>query len=193
MNAEVRCLTIEDYHRMAEAGIFSPDERVELLDGTLLKMAAKETAHSSATTRTRRALEQGLRGRGLIRIQDPVQLDDLSEPEPDIAIVALDSLEYAAHHPQPSEIFLLIEIADSSLDFDCGTKASAYARSGVLEYWVLDVQSRKLHVFRSPMTQTYESEFVFAETMQIAPLAFPDCILEIREMLPLVPTLESTD
>jgi Uma2 family endonuclease len=79
MNAEVRCLTIEEYHRMAEAGIFSPDEQVELLDGTLLKMAAKGTAHSSATTRMRRILEQLLKGRGLIRIQNPVQLDDLSE------------------------------------------------------------------------------------------------------------------
>lgn len=185
MSTAVRFLTVEDYHRMATAGIFGPDERVELLDGTLLTMAAKGAAHSSATTRTRRALEQRLAERVLVRVQDPVRLNDFSEPEPDIAVVILDPLEYASHHPQPSEILWLIEIADSSLDFDCGAKASAYARSGIAEYWVLDVQARKLHVFRSPVAQIYESEFVFAETMTIAPLAFPDCVLQISEMLPL--------
>jgi Uma2 family endonuclease len=182
----VRRLTVQDYHRMADAGIFSADERVELLDGNLLTMAAKGTAHSSATTRTRQVLEEKLGRRVLVRVQDPVQLDDYSEPEPDLAIVALESLEYADRHPKPSEIFLLIEVADTSLAFDLGAKALAYACSGIAEYWVLDVQSRKLHVFRSPTDRGYQSEFVLAETMQIELLAFPDCILEIREMLPLV-------
>jgi Uma2 family endonuclease len=182
----VRRLTVQDYHRMADVGIFSADERVELLDGNLISMAAKGTAHSSATTRTRQILEEKLGKRVLVRVQDPVQLDDYSEPEPDLAIAALDPLEYANHHPKPSEIFLLIEVADTSLAFDLGAKALAYACSGIAEYWVLDVQNRKLHVLRSPLAQGYQSEFVLAETMQIAPLAFPDCTLEIREMLPLV-------
>jgi Uma2 family endonuclease len=182
----VRRLTVQDYHWMAEVGIFSADERVELLDGNLLSMVAKGTAHSSATTRTRRVIEAGLEGRVLVRVQDPVQLDDYSEPEPDIAVVALETLEYAEHHPQPSEIFLLIEVADTSLAFDLGTKALAYARAGVAEYWVLDVQFRKLYVLRSPMPQGYQSEVVLAETMQIVPLAFPDFTLAISEMLPLV-------
>jgi Uma2 family endonuclease len=182
----VRRLTVQDYHRMAEIGIFSPDERVELLDGNLISMVAKVTAHSSATTRTRRVLETGLGKQVCVRIQDPVQLDDYSEPEPDIAIAALDPLEYAAHHPQPSEIFLLIEVADTSLAFDLGAKALAYARSGIAEYWVLDVQARKLYVLRSPTVQGYQSEVVLDETMQIRPLAFPDYTLTIREILPLV-------
>jgi Uma2 family endonuclease len=184
----VRRLTVRDYHRMTEVGIFSIDERVELLDGNLISMAAKGTAHSSATTRTRRVLEEKLSGCVTVRVQDPVQLDDYSEPEPDIAIAALDSLEYANHHPQPSEIFLLIEVADTSLGFDLGSKALAYARSGLTDYWVLDVQARKLHVLRSPTDKGYQSEVVLAEAMQIAPLAFPECVLEIRDMLPLVAT-----
>ncbi|NJM74865.1 MAG: Uma2 family endonuclease [Acaryochloridaceae cyanobacterium RU_4_10] len=183
----VRRLTVQDYHRIADAGIFNADERVELLDGNLISMAAKGTAHSSATTRTRRVLEDGLGRSVLVRVQDPVQLDNYSEPEPDLAIVALEPMEYADRHPKPSEIFLLIEIADTSLAFDCGSKALAYARSGIAEYWVLDVRDRKLHVFRSPADRGYQSEFVLAETMQIAPLAFSNCVLEIREMLPLVP------
>jgi Uma2 family endonuclease len=182
----VRRLTVGDYHRMAEAGIFSADERVELLDGNLISMAAKGTAHSSATTRTRKVVEAALGGRVLVRVQDPVQLDDYSEPEPDIAIVALEPLEYADHHPKPSEIFLLIEVADTSLAFDLGAKALAYARSGIPEYWVLDVQFRKLYVLRSPMIEGYQSKVVLTEAMQIVPLAFPEYILEIREMLPLV-------
>jgi Uma2 family endonuclease len=184
----VRRLTVQDYHQMAEAGIFRADERVELLNGSLISMSAKGTAHSSATTRTRKLLEARLGERVLLRVQDPVQLDDYSEPKPDIAIVALDPLEYADHHPKPSEIFLLIEVADTSLAFDLDTKALAYARSGIPDYWVLDVQSRKLYVLRSPTEQGYQSEVILAEMTQIAPLAFPDCVLEIREMLPLMTT-----
>ncbi|WP_404784885.1 Uma2 family endonuclease [Altericista sp. CCNU0014] len=182
----VRRLTVRDYHRMAEIGIFSADERVELLDGNLISMAAKGTARCSATARTRRIVEAGLGGRVLVRVRDPVQLDDYSEPEPDIAIVALEPLEYADRHPKPSEIFLLIEVADTSLAFDLGAKALAYACSGIPDYWVLDVQFRKLYVLRSPTVRGYQSEAILEETMQIAPLAFPDCTLETRGMLPLM-------
>jgi Uma2 family endonuclease len=186
ISVAVRRLTVQDYHRMAEIGIFAADERVELLDGNLVSMVAKGTAHSSATTRTRRVLEAGLGKHVCVRIQDPVQLDDYSEPEPDIAIAVLDPLEYADHHPQPSEIFLLIEVADTSLAFDLGAKALAYARSGITDYWILDVQARKLFVLRSPTAQGYQSEVVLDETMQITPLAFPDYTVKIREILPLV-------
>lgn len=183
MAVEVRLLTVEDYHRMAEAGIFHPEERVELLAGQVIQMAAKGTAHSVANTRTRRSIENRLGTRALVRVQEPMQLDDYSEPEPDIAIVLPRPLEYADHHPMATEVLLIIEIADSSLRLDCGVKAIAYAKSGIADYWVLNVNDRKLHVFRSPDTEGYQSELVLGEAMDIVPLAFPDCVISVREML----------
>ncbi|MBW4662474.1 MAG: Uma2 family endonuclease [Drouetiella hepatica Uher 2000/2452] len=183
MAVEVRLLTVEDYHRMAEAGIFHSEERVELLAGQVIQTAVKGTAHSVANTRTRRSIENRLGTRALVRVQEPIQLDDYSEPEPDIAIVIPRSLEYTDHHPVATEVLLVIEIADSSLRLDCGMKAIACAKSGIADYWVLDIVDRKLHVFRSPNAEGYQSELVLGETMDIAPLAFPDCVISVREML----------
>jgi Uma2 family endonuclease len=182
----IRPLTVQEYHQMAEAGILRPDERVELLDGHLFSMAAKGTAHSSATTRTRRVWERKLGDHVLIRVQEPVQLNEYSEPEPDLAIVMVDPLDYATNHPQPAQVYWLIEVSDSSLAFDCGTKATAYAKANIQEYWVLDVQDRKLTVMQSPQAGEYQSQVVLTEEMPIAPLAFPDYQVEIRDMLPLL-------
>ncbi|MBW4563824.1 MAG: Uma2 family endonuclease [Mojavia pulchra JT2-VF2] len=179
----IRLLTVQDYHRMAEAGIFHPEERVELIAGQIIRMAAKGTAHESAITRTERLLRNRLGDRVLLRFQSPVQLNDYSEPEPDVAVVIPDSLDYDDHHPTPSEIFLIIEVADTSLKYDREVKASIYAKSGILDYWVLDVNGRKLHVYRLPSQEGYQSETIIAEDVQISPSAFPECIITVREML----------
>lgn len=168
---------------MAEAGIFQPGERVELISGQIIRMAAKGTAHSAAITRTRRLLESQLGNQVLVRLQDPIVLDDYSQPEPDIAVVVPDSLDYEDHHPSIAEVFLIIEIADSSLQFDRQIKAPVYARSGIKDYWVLDVNGRQLHIYRLPSAQGYQSETILSEEIAVAPLAFPDCEIKAREML----------
>jgi Uma2 family endonuclease len=179
----VRRLSVQDYHQMAESGILQPDERVELLEGQMIQMAAKGTAHSAAVTRIEQLLRNRLGNRVLLRFQDPVRLDDYSEPEPDVAVVQPNTLLYEDHHPTPAEVFLLIEVADTSLKFDCEVKALAYSRSGITDYWVLDVSDRKLHVYRVPSADGYQSEAILAEALTIAPLAFPECIIAVREML----------
>jgi len=186
MLADLRLITVQEYHRMAEAGILDADERVELIDGYILKMAAKGTAHSSATTRTARLMEQLLAGQVWIRVQEPIRLNNYSEPEPDIAVVQSDPLDYADHHPTVSEVYLVIEVSDSTFQKDCGLKAKAYARSHILDCWVLDVTERKLHVFRSPSQDGYESETVLLEDAVISPLQFPDAIAIVRDLLPKV-------
>jgi Uma2 family endonuclease len=179
----IRLLTVQDYHRMAEAGIFHPEERVELIAGQIIQMVAKGTAHESAVTRTDRLLRNRISNEVLLRFQSPVQLDDYSEPEPDVAVVVPDALDYDDHHPTPAEIFLIIEVADTSFKYDTEVKAAIYAQSGILDYWVLDVNRRKLHVYRLPNPQGYQSETILAEDVQISPLAFPECIITLREML----------
>lgn len=189
--ADLRLLSVQDYHRMVEAGVLAPDERVELIAGQLYKMAAKGTAHSAAVTRIERVLKARLGvkrsypegNRVLLRFQDPIQLDDYSEPEPDIAVVNVDPLDYEDHHPTSGEVYLLIEVADSTLKRDRKLKAPAYAQSGIQDYWILDVNLRQLRVFRLPSATGYASEVVLSESEVVAPLAFPDCQIFVREMV----------
>lgn len=171
---------------MAKAGIFGADERVELLEGKIIWMIAKGTAHRSAVGRTDRLLQNSLRNRAWVCIQDPVKLNARSEPEPDIAVVKIDPLDYADHHPTPKEVYLIIEVADSSLKLDCEIKAKAYSQAEITDYWVLDVVSRQLHVFREPTQDGYQSEIILAEDATISPLEFPDLSITVLEMLPPV-------
>lgn len=179
----IRRLSVQDYHQMAESGILQPDERVELLEGQIIQMAAKGTAHSASVSRIEQLLRNRLGSCILLRFQDPIRLDDYSEPEPDIAVVRPNPNFYEDHHPIPSEVFLLIEVSDKTLQFDRETKAPVYGRSGIAEYWVLDVNGRKLHGYRSPSKTGYQSETILSEELEIAPLAFPDCVMAVREML----------
>lgn len=183
MLLDVRLFTVQDYHRMAETGILDPDERVELLAGQIVKMTAKGTSHSAATTRTEKLLEARLGERVLVRVQEPVHLSDFSEPEPDIAVVIFDPLYYEDHHPAPSEVYLIIEVADTSLTRDTEFKARLYSQAGITDYWVLDVNARQLYVFREPSQNGYQSELILAETRTISPLAFPNVTITVSEML----------
>ena len=182
----VRLWTIQEYHHIVEAGIFHPEERVELIAGQIIRMSAKGTAHTAAVRRTARVLRHLLENQAEVYTQDPIQLDDSSEPEPDIAVVRIDSLDYADHHPTPLEVYLIIEVADSSLRYDCEPKAKAYAQSGIADYWVLDVNERKLHVFREPTQEGYQSEVILSEEASLSPLQFPTLVIALQDMLPLV-------
>jgi Uma2 family endonuclease len=180
----LRKWTVKEYHKLGEMGFFHPEERVELLSGNIIKMSAKGTAHTSATRRTASVLHNLLGNQAAVYNKDPIALDDNSEPEPDIAVVRIDPFDYATHHPTPSEVYLIIEVADSSLTFDREIKAKIYARSGIADYWVLNVGDRQLHVFREPTENGYQSEVILAETASISPIEFPAFNIAIQAMLP---------
>ena len=180
---DIRLLTVQEYHRMAEIGILDEDERVELLAGQIVKMAAKGTAHGAAIARTKILLDNRLGEQIFVRLQDPVRLNNYSEPEPDISVVIPDPLYYEDHHPTPSEIYLIIEVADTTLRTDCGIKATIYAQSGIADYWVLDVNNRQLHVFREPNQDGYQSIVVLGDDASISPLQFPGISFMVRDML----------
>jgi Uma2 family endonuclease len=177
-----RLLSVGDYHRMIEAGIFGPEERVELLLGELIPMVAKGAPHRAVTMKVRRVLEERLGQRVLVCVQDPVVLGDFSEPEPDVAVVRPDPLDYGAGHPTVADIFLLVEVADSSLRYDREVKALAYGRAGVLEYWVVDVVGRRLIVFRSPGAEGYGVEMSLARSERVGLVAFADFEVGVGEL-----------
>ena len=169
---------------MAEAGIFHPEERVELIAGQIIRMSAKGTAHTAAVGRIDKLLQNRLGEQAWIRIEQPVVLDDFSEPEPDVAVVRLDPFDYADHHATRSEVYLIIEVADSSFKYDRETKAKVYAKSGIADYWVLDVIDRKLHMFREPIQEGYQSEVIFSEGASVSPSQFPTLEIALQDILP---------
>lgn len=188
-----RLFSVSDYHRMIAAGIFGPEERIELVFGQLIPMAAKGAPHSSTVSRTRFVLEDCLPlDQVLIRIQEPIILDDFSEPEPDLALVRPDPSFYAQQHPGVADVFLVIEVADSSLKYYREVKSKAYARAGIQDYWVVNIPNQQLHVYRSPQLQSpqllssedsgYGVELTLAISEQVRLWAFPDCEIAVAAL-----------
>ena len=134
--------TVEDHHRMAEAEIFHEDSRVELIRGQIVDMAPVGSAHIAAVNRLTRLLVAAVGDRGVISVQNPVRLDNESEPQPDLAILTPGADDLGAPTSRASEVLLLIEVADSTLHEDRDEKAPLYAASGVPEYWILKMVDR---------------------------------------------------
>jgi len=181
---DLRLWTVDEYRRMTETGILNPDERVELIDGQIISMSAKNPPHAATNLCAADYLRSLLAGLALIRIQDPIALSYNSEPEPDIAVVQIDPRLYQDFHPAPDNIFLLIEIADTTLETDRRRKAPAYAKAGITDYWILDVNMRQVYVFREPGETNYRQETVFNEDEVLSMLAFPEIEVQISQLFP---------
>ncbi len=183
MIVEVRLLSVEEYHKMGESGIIAADEEVELIEGQVITKPMKGTTHSALNKYLEKLLENRLQDAALVRVQDPVRLDSYSEPEPDIAVVLSDPFYYVSHHPTPPEIYLIVEIADTTLKRDTEFKANVYAKAGINDYWVLDLTNRKLYVFREPTTTGYQNQQILSDDATISPVAFPNITISVSEML----------
>jgi Uma2 family endonuclease len=150
-------LMVRDYHRLGEAGILGEDDRVELLEGQLVDTSPIGPRHALTIDVLNRLLLAAVAEQGWIRVQNPVVLDDASEPQPDFAVVRWPWHGYPDAHPRPPDILLVIEVADSSPDFDRGAKQEFYARAGVREFWIVDLTSDHVLVHRKPDKGTYGS------------------------------------
>ncbi|MEO1593111.1 MAG: Uma2 family endonuclease [Cyanobacteria bacterium J06632_22] len=182
--APTRRFTVDEYHRMSELGILSHTERTELLNGEIFQMVAQGKAHAVATRKAGDVFKFGLdRNRYTVHIQAPITLNDRSEPQPDVTVTVSDPQEFATHHPGPEEILLLIEVSDSSLKYDLETKAVAYAIAGIEEYWVLDVDNRRLFVHQQPTLTGYRTTDAYTDADEIAPLVLKDFKVQIADML----------
>lgn len=171
--------SLDDYHWMIEAGVFS-DRHLELLKGDIVDMSPEGKPHAYFSTNASEYLMQLLGDRATIRSAKPITLPNDSEP--DIAIVQRLGLEYLEHHPYSQNVFWLIEYSDSTLDKDLGIKANIYAESGILEYWVVNLRTRQVVVFRHAEDGDYHSKFTVAAGT-INPLAFPDVNVSVESIV----------
>lgn len=181
---QLRRISVTDYHRMAKANIFAPDERVELLDGVLIAVPPGGPNHVYGVDQLAQAFFSRFSGRARISIKGAMALDEWSEPEPDLMLLALPGERYAVAHPQPPDVLLVVEVAASSLRFDSGRKLRAYARRGVREYWIVDLAHERIEVFRDPNGELYRSHRTLERGSSVAPAAFPDVAIAVDEVLP---------
>jgi len=141
--------TVQEYHKLIELGIFAHDERFELLEGWIVAKVSKNPPHESSVHLTNRACQRRLPSEWDTRIQAPITLED-SEPEPDVAIVRGDARTYACRHPSPSDIAIVIEVADSSLLDDRRRKMRLYALAGIAEFWIINISASQIEVHSDP-------------------------------------------
>ena len=182
-DAGLHRFTVDEYHRMGEAGILGEDDRVELIYGVIREMSPINRSHVIATSRTRQLFADGLAGRASVYEQSPLHLEALaSEPEPDIAIYSNPDVD--AFGTAETAPLLAIEVADSSLSYDLRTKAGLYAEGLVPEYWVLDVQGRVLHVFRNALDGVYQTRAKYEPGSRVAPVSWPDFEIEVEALFP---------
>lgn len=175
--------TVEEYYQMAETGILQPDARVELLDGEIIDMAPIGPFHGGTVNSLNRLLAERAKGRWLVVVQNPVRLGARSEPQPDFMLVKPVADDYKSRHPVPEDVYLLIEVAESSLTYDRNRKIPAYGRAAIPEVWIINLVEQNIEVFREPHYTGYASVQKFGSGHTIAPQAFPDVRIEIAALL----------
>jgi Uma2 family endonuclease len=172
-----RRLTADEYQRMIRVGILRDGERVELLDGEMYQMAAQASPHVACVMRLNRRFVVALGDRALVSAQGAMRLSAYSEPEPDIAVLRYRDDFYEGALPQPGDVFLVIEVANSSLRHDRDRKLPLYAAGGVSEVWIVDLRGRRVLAYREPTPDGYRQNIAYTEGASISPLAFPDLVI----------------
>lgn len=161
--------TVDEYYRMLEAGILTEDDRVELIDGEILEMSPIGSHHAGCVTRLNMLLNQLVGQHAVVAIQNPIHLNDRSEPQPDVALLKMRSDYYANDHPTPQDILLVIEVADTSVGYDKPFKIPRYARAGIEEVWLVDLPAATVEVYSNPVGNRYQrvSKLVQGDTLSI--------------------------
>jgi len=178
-----RVLTVAEYHRMAEAGILTERDRVELIEGELIAMSPIGSEHSGTVNALNRTLVRAVGDRAIVAVQNPVQLDDLSEPEPDFALLKPRDDDYRRATPRPHEVLLIIEVADTSLAYDRAVKRSLYARHGIPEFWIVNLAAKQVEVCRSPTGEQYASVSHFGREAVLEPQLLPGATIPVSALL----------
>jgi Uma2 family endonuclease len=179
-----RRFTVEEYHWMARAGILGEDDRVELIEGEIVEVTPIGHRHAVCVNHLNRAFSHLFDDVAVVSVQNPVHVSDYSEPEPDVALLRPPGDSYLSGHPRPKDILLIVEVAETSADPDRRAKVPLYARSGIQEVWLVDLEQHSITAYRDPTPDGYRSARVFRRGESISPAAFPDRALGTADLLP---------
>ncbi|MDY6937129.1 MAG: Uma2 family endonuclease [Cyanobacteriota bacterium] len=192
--ATAKKFTIAEYHHLIEIGFFHEEDRLELIRGEIIQMVSKRTAHVFCCQKLLKNLVLLMADEAILHCQDPITLPNNSEPEPDFTIARNCKDDYLSHHPYPEDIIFVIEIADSSLDYDRQVKLPLYAEAGIPEYWIFNLFDRQLEIYRqpyqkqTPQTQSgsfdYRQRHIFLPDSTVTLPGFDDRHLDLSDLFP---------
>jgi Uma2 family endonuclease len=182
MQLLTRKFTVDQYHKMADVGILTEDDRVELIKGEIIEMSPIGLRHAAIVNRLTNLLPKKLGDRVIVSIQNPVQLNNNSEPQPDVTLLKPRADFYETKVPTPEDILLIVEVADTTLNYDRDVKIPLYAENGILEVWLIDTNHQSLTLYRQPTKAGYQSIQNLDITHKLSPLAFPDVTINVNEM-----------
>ena len=190
---EKRKFTVAEYYRMAEVGILGPEERVELIEGEVLVMAPPGPLHAGNVMRSTEVFAWRRDARFVVQVQNPLRLDDGSEPEPDVMLLRRREDYYTTAHPTPADTLLVMEVADSSLEYDRGAKAHIYGRAGIPQTLVANLPGDCVEGFEEPGPEGYTRHTIYRRGDKIRLVALPDLEVAVEDLLPPVAAAEQTE
>ena len=181
--------TRSEYVEMFDAGVFEPQDRLELIEGEIVDMSPQNCPHATGVTLVQETLSDIFRSSSTIRVQLPMDVNEISQPEPDIAVVEGKARDYLNHHPMTA--LLIVEVSDTTLDYDRETKSSLYAKAGIEDYWIVNLADRQLEVYRCPASMAnrpfgfgYKQINYYTDEDSISPLAPPESSIDVADFLP---------
>jgi len=175
-------LTVDQYYRMAEAGIFKEDDRVELIEGEIIDMPPIGIDHAYFVNRLTSIFVQNIGHQANVSSQNPIRLNSRSEPQPDIALLRYREDFYRHTRPSPEDILLLVEVSDTSLRYDMEVKLPLYARHGIPEVWIVDLEHRRIEIFCKPLDDAYLEKHCPARTETIALGGLAECRVDLSNL-----------
>jgi Uma2 family endonuclease len=178
-----RRFTVTEYHRMAQAGILGEDDRIELIEGEIIEMSPIGTWHAGISIRLNELFMRTFGNDALVSVQNPIQLSDDTEPQPDVTLLRRRNDYYASHRPDSEDVLLVVEIADTSVAYDRQVKSRLYAQSGIAEYWLIDLNAETVTEYRDAGPDGYGITRVLRRGEQVTPAAFPNRSVTVDSML----------
>ncbi len=178
-----RRFTVDEYYRMGEAGILNEDDRVELIKGEIIQMPPIGSPHAAHVLRLTRLFTRALLDEAHVAVQNPLRLSDRSEPVPDLMLLRPRVDFYADAHPTARDVFLAVEVSDSTLRYDERTKVPLYARHGVPEVWIVDLNHELIQVHCDPTPSGYRLIATRRRGESLAAAAFPDRTFAVNDIL----------
>ncbi len=185
MLAEIqrKMFSIAEYQHMTETGILNENDRLELIEGEIVNMAAIGSHHAACVDRLTRLFVTGLGKKAIVRIQGPFTIGEFSEPEPDVLLLKPCNDFYTNVHPGPEDVLLVVEVSDTTLDYDRNFKIPLYARAGIREAWIVNLQETYIEVYSTPSKQGYKMLRKYYEGGILTVSSFPDIKIAVDELL----------
>jgi Uma2 family endonuclease len=178
-----KLFTVEEYYRMVDAGILKPRDRVELIEGEIVEMSPIGNRHVACVSRTNHLFVTAFKKRAIVSPQNPLRLNNYNEPQPDFIILKPREDYYSSQSCTPDDTFFVVEISDTTLRYDTRVKLPLYARFGVPELWIENLQKDVLLVCREPIGNNYKTQLTLTRGDSISPIAFPDVVFAVEDLL----------